>query len=76
MVESDMKMGDAGDKAILISVILIAITFAVVLALAATFTDATVSNNMVTAVRNASGLLSAILFVAMAALVLKFTGKL
>ena len=71
-------MADAGStgKEMLIAVILIAITFAIVLALASTFSNGSVSSNFVSSAVTASALLGVILFVAMAAIVLRLTGKL
>ena len=71
-----MAEASATGKEMLVAIILIAITFAIVLALAATFNNTSVSSNFVAAAVSASSLLGVILFVAMAAIVLKLTGKL
>ncbi len=51
-------------------VVILAIAFAILTALTATFTDSTVSSNWLSGVRNSSKLVGAILFIAMATLAL------
>lgn len=57
-------------KELLILAVVLAIAFAILTALAATFTDATVSSNWLSGIRQSSALVGVILFVAMAGVAL------